>query len=166
MIQQDVFLFSGSMDENIRLFEAPLDSHKIESDARLKSLYENFRAIDSTHLIERGTNLSMGQRQLMSFFRAVLRDPPIWILDEATANMDSLTEASLDEALESVASEKTRLLIAHRLATVKNADLILVLHQGQLMESGTHIELLAKQGIYSRLYHVQDEPGKLGSQSV
>lgn len=170
MIQQDVFLFSGSIDENIRLFDGSVETAtallKIKEDEKLKPLYENLRAMDSTQLIERGTNLSMGERQLMSFFRAVLRNPSIWILDEATANMDSLTELILDEALVSVAQEKTRLLIAHRLATVKDADLILVLHHGQLMESGNHSELLAKQGIYSHLYQVQDEPGKLSSQSV
>lgn len=167
MIQQDVFLFSGSMDENIRLFETSEISDKIEKDPRLKALYENLRSMDSTQLLERGANMSMGERQLISFFRGVLKDPPIWILDEATANMDSLTEARLDEALENVASEKTRLLIAHRLATVKDADLILVLHQGHLMESGTHAALLARRGIYSRLYQVRDdEPAKLSNQSV
>jgi ATP-binding cassette subfamily B protein len=105
---------------------------------------------------ERGANLSMGEKQVLAFSRALAAQPSIWILDEATANMDSQTEALLQESLESASRGRTALLIAHRLATVRTADLILVLHHGTLQEKGRHAELLAQNGLYARLYRYQE----------
>ncbi|MGZ3709676.1 MAG: ATP-binding cassette domain-containing protein, partial [Bdellovibrionota bacterium] len=104
---------------------------------------------------ERGSNLSMGERQMLAFARALAARPPIWILDEATANMDSSSEAKLQESLEAASRGRTGILIAHRLSTVKNADQIIVIHKGALLESGNHDQLLARDGLYARLYRFQ-----------
>lgn len=106
-------------------------------------------------LNEKGSNLSMGERQVLAFARAKAANPRIWILDEATANMDSDTEILTQRSLDAASSGKTVILIAHRLSTVKSADQILVLHKGTLVERGTHRELIELNGLYARLYRVQ-----------
>ena len=105
-----------------------------------------------TELEQRGANLSLGQRQLISFARALVADAPILILDEATANVDSYTERQIQMALEVLLEGRTAMVIAHRLATIRDADRILVLRGGELVESGTHVELLEKNGLYAELY--------------
>lgn len=158
IVQQDVFLFSGSMNENITLWKsdrkvpAPVQS---QVDAMLAQ---------GTELDERGSNLSMGQRQVISFARAWSAKPSVWILDEASANIDSETESLLETSLQTASQGQTRLIIAHRLATVREADLIIVLNQGVLVESGTHSQLLQHAGLYARLYRYQAalQPGVLG----
>lgn len=106
-------------------------------------------------LYERGVNLSMGERQKVAFHRARVADPDLWILDEATSNVDSRTETELASELSRAAGGATQLLVAHRLATVRDCDLILVLHQGRLVESGRHEELMSLGGTYSRLVALQ-----------
>jgi len=106
-------------------------------------------------LAERGSNLSVGQRQLLSFARALAFDPKILILDEATSSVDTQTEILIQQALEKLLHSRTSIVIAHRLSTIKNSDRIVVLHKGQIKEIGTHSELLAIKGIYHRLYQLQ-----------
>lgn len=153
IIQQDVFLFSGSLQENVTLWGPPDD---IKSGN--KNVHEALALVDfdKGELQERGTNLSMGERQVLAFSRALAADPAIWILDEATANMDSQTEGRLGESLARAAHGQTTLLIAHRLATVRSADRILVLHKGTLVEQGDHAQLMAANGLYARLYRFQE----------
>ena len=139
IVQQDVFLFSGSTRENITLWK---DSHSADHEG-------------SKELDERGSNLSMGERQMIAFERALFANPSIWILDEATSNVDSNSERKLVETLDKEALGKTVILIAHRLATVRSADQILVLHKGALVEIGNHSALMKRQGYYSKLYQYQ-----------
>jgi ATP-binding cassette, subfamily B, multidrug efflux pump len=150
IVQQDVFLFSGSFRENVT-FWSTVSDQKMEELLSMTGLH---RKKDDV-LQERGNNFSMGERQVIAFARAVIKEPKIWILDEATSNMDSETEEKLQKALERVSSDSTSLFIAHRLATVKNSDRIIVLNQGSLIETGSHSELMAQNGLYARLYRYQ-----------
>lgn len=151
IIQQDVFIFSGTYQDNITFWgNTPIENFQ-KSELRLGSL-----ADPDLILQEKGSNLSMGERQVLAFARAQAADPKIWILDEATANLDSETELTIQKALDSASAGKTTILIAHRLATVRNADRILVLHKGSVVEQGSHQELLAYNGLYSRLYRLQE----------
>lgn len=148
MIQQDVFLFSGSIAENITLFKPGVDEAvDLSGFASRGELYE------------RGVNLSMGERQRIAFMRAKASEPDLWILDEATSNVDSRTEIEISRELELAARGKTQLLVAHRLATVRECDLILVLHQGELVEAGRHDELVQAKGTYSKLVALQQLSG-------
>ena len=106
-------------------------------------------------LTERGTNLSLGQRQVLSFARTVVIDPTILVMDEATANVDTETEQLIQEALETLMKKRTTIMVAHRLSTIQHADNIIVLDHGQIIESGTHQELLTQNGIYRKLYELQ-----------
>jgi ATP-binding cassette subfamily B protein len=158
LVQQDVFLFSGSIQENIHLWRSA--SGENLQIPEVQNLLSKFYGMDSTHpekeqLQERGNNLSMGERQLLAFARVVASRPAIWILDEATANVDSESERVLEIALRRASEAKTTLMIAHRLATVRDCDLILTLHKGALIEKGRHSELLQKDGLYARLYRYQ-----------
>lgn len=153
IIQQDVFLFSGSYRDNIQFWR---EEELPEVRQALSELgYERWLDSAGEPLAERGANLSTGERQVLAFVRALAARPRIWILDEATANMDSGTEERLGRALDRASRGRTSILIAHRLATVRTADLILVLHKGSLVESGTHRELLDRNGLYARLYRYQ-----------
>ena len=107
-----------------------------------------------TYLEERGVNLSVGQRQLLSFARAIVADPRILILDEATANIDSHTEIQIQSALRTLLEGRTAIVIAHRLSTIRSADTIIVMNKGELIEQGTHDELMGVDGLYSHLYHM------------
>ncbi|NDD90887.1 ATP-binding cassette domain-containing protein, partial [bacterium] len=154
MIQQEVFLFSGTLRENVTLFREGIDqSVEIPSGLVEKELYE------------RGVNLSMGERQRLAFFRARAARPDLWILDEATANVDSTTEQEISSMLLREAQGCTQVLVAHRLATIRDADQILVLHQGQLMEVGSHESLMKTQGLYSKMVELQRIEGKVREES-
>ena len=150
MVQQDVFLFSGTFEENISFWKPTLSQRVEEVLTELK-----FESKADQILLEKGSNFSMGERQMIAFARALAIHPRIWILDEATANLDSQTEAVLQKAVNQASLGKTSLFIAHRLATVQSADRIIVLHQGSLIESGSHQELMEIQGLYSRLFKLQ-----------
>ena len=160
LVLQDVFLFSGSVAENIRMGQNGdgRDDGRIEEAARTVNaagFVNRFPEGYKTELGERGASLSTGQKQLLSFARALYNDPEILILDEATSNVDAETEVLIQEALKRLLAGRTSLVVAHRLSTVRNANRILVLHKGSIREMGTHQELLRQRGLYYRLYLLQ-----------
>jgi ATP-binding cassette, subfamily B, multidrug efflux pump len=158
VVLQDVFLFSGSIEDNIRL------GHKEISEARIKWAAQEVHAAEfiekldqsyKTEVKERGAGLSVGQKQLVSFARALAFDPKLLILDEATSSIDTETEQLIQQAVERVMQERTSLVVAHRLSTIQRCDRILVFHHGELRESGNHQELLNLRGLYWRLFQLQ-----------
>ena len=156
-VLQDVFLFSGTIADNIRL-GSPIPDHELRRAVELvraDTFIDRMPGGLEASLSERGSNLSMGQRQLLSFARVLAHNPDVLILDEATGNIDTETEKLIQKALSALLAGRTSLVIAHRLSTIRHADRILVLHKGELFESGTHAELLARQGLYSNLYRLQ-----------
>jgi ATP-binding cassette subfamily B protein len=155
-IQQEVFLFSGSLEENIRLWrEIPAHvQSRVEAAARDLGAEELLKS--NLQLDERGSNLSLGQRQMISFLRVLAQDPPIWILDEATSSIDTETEETLNRLLWERSEGKTLIMIAHRLSTVRKADRILVLQKGKVIEEGSHAKLLSLGGYYAKLYRYQE----------
>lgn len=157
VILQDGFLFSGDVKSNITLGENySLEAVKAAAKAtNVDQFIEQLPQGYDTELRERGTNLSGGQKQLLAFARAAIRDPRILVLDEATANLDVRTEALIQEALERLLVGRTAIIIAHRLSTIRNVDRILVLKRGEIVETGSHDELLAKAGLYASLYKLQ-----------
>jgi ABC-type multidrug transport system fused ATPase/permease subunit len=158
LVLQDVFLFSGTVAENVRMGTPDIAHETIEATSRQVNAYDFVSRLPrgfDTPLGERGASLSTGQKQLLSFARALSHDPDILILDEATSNVDTETEILIQDALERLLRGRTSLVVAHRLSTVRNVDRILVLHRGQVREAGTHQELLRKRGLYYRLYQLQ-----------
>lgn len=158
IVLQDVFLFSGDIESNIRLGEESWNGDRVERAAREVHAHEFIERLPGGYqapVQERGATLSTGQKQLIAFARALAFDPPILILDEATANIDTQTELLIRDALDRLLRGRTSLVIAHRLSTIQNADQILVLHKGRVREVGTHDELLRLRGIYYRLYQLQ-----------
>ena len=158
LVSQNTTLFPGSVLENIRYGnpEAPLDS--VEEAARIAEATEFIALLPNgwhTDIGEGGHRLSGGQRQRIAIARAVLKDAPVLVLDEATSNVDNETEAALKRSISQISKDRTTLIIAHRLSTVRNADIIAVLHKGEISETGTHESLLEEDGIYSRLWAVQ-----------
>ncbi|WP_413163416.1 ABC transporter ATP-binding protein [Capilliphycus salinus ALCB114379] len=157
VILQDGFIFAGDVKSNISLGETyTMDEIRIVAEkTNIASFIEKLPQGYDTELRERGTNLSSGQKQLLAFARVAIRNPKILVLDEATANLDVITEALIQEALERLLEERTAIIIAHRLSTIKNVDKILVLKGGELVEFGSHEELIERQGVYARLYKLQ-----------
>ena len=158
LVLQDVHLFSGTIASNIRLGHEAIDDDAVRravSAVNADGFVDRLPQGLATPVAERGATLSVGQKQLLSFARALAFDPPVLILDEATSSVDTETELLIREALQVVMRGRTTIAIAHRLSTIQGMDCILVLHKGQLRESGTHQELLAARGIYHRLYRLQ-----------
>jgi ATP-binding cassette subfamily B protein len=160
LVMQDVFLFSRTVEENITLGSNSISNDKVKKIATMLGADKFISQLNNKYsekLIERGDSLSFGQRQLIAFCRALAFEPSILILDEATSNIDSETEQIIEAALEKLISGRTSIIIAHRLSTIKRADKIIVLHHGEVREIGTHEELLKRNGIYSRLYWLQEK---------
>ncbi|HOO31840.1 MAG TPA: ABC transporter ATP-binding protein [Thermotogota bacterium] len=158
VVLQDVFLFSGTVLDNIRLFNEDITREQAIEAAKyvhVDHLIDKFEKGFDTQITERATTLSAGERQLIALARAVVSDPKILVLDEATSNIDPVTEGLIQDAMKKVSNNRTVITIAHRLSTIRNADRILVLHKGKLAEQGSHTELMAKDGIYKQLYRLQ-----------
>ncbi len=158
LVMQDVFMFSGTIGENIRLNNEAIDFARMESVARHVNANKFIEKLPKQYeepVMERGATLSAGQRQLVAFARALAYDPAVLILDEATANIDTETEALIQDALPRLLADRTSLVVAHRLSTIQNADNIIVLHRGKIREMGTHQELLAQKGLYYNLFLLQ-----------
>jgi ABC-type multidrug transport system fused ATPase/permease subunit len=158
LVLQDVFLFSGDITTNITLGDPHINQQEMVSAARRAHIAPFIERLPNQYheeVQERGSTLSQGQRQLLSFARALAFDPKILILDEATSSVDTETEMLIQDALQLLLRDRTALIIAHRLSTIKNADRILVIHKGEIWEQGSHAELLRQGGLYSRLYDLQ-----------
>jgi len=157
IVQQDVFLFSGTIRENIAL-----DKNMSDKELSEISKYINvYNFIDSLNgkfdepVMERGATFSVGQRQLITFARVLAYNPAIFVLDEATSNIDTETELLIQDALKKIIKGRTSIIIAHRLSTIQHVDRIIVMHKGEIRESGSHQELLEKKGLYYDLYRLQ-----------
>lgn len=159
LVQQEPFIFMGTIADNIRL-DRPLTDQEVEDAARQAQLHEAIMRMPQgyqTPMTERGGNLSSGERQLLSLARTLARQPEILILDEATANIDSHTETLIQRSLMALRGRITLIAIAHRLSTVKDADNLVVLHQGQVRQQGKHRQLLAEEGLYKHMYELQKQ---------
>ncbi len=157
-VLQDVFLFTGDLGYNVSLGRTDVSQAEVESAMRTAHLEEFVRRLPLGYrqpVHERGGNFSVGERQLLSFARALAQKPEILLLDEATSSVDTTTEALIQDALHALMRNKTSMVVAHRLSTIQDVDRILVLHHGELRESGTHEQLLAQRGLYWRLYQLQ-----------
>ncbi len=161
IVQQDVFLFSGSIEDNIRLGEDKINSQRVRESARYVNADKFIEKLPHGYqeeVHERGSLLSVGQKQLLAFARALVFNPRILILDEATSSVDTATETLIQDALVNLLRHQTSIVIAHRLSTIKNVDRIRVIHKGKIREAGTHQQLLQKKGVYYRLYQLQYQP--------
>ena len=157
-VQQDVFLFTGDIQSNIRLRQEDISDQKIRDAAKFVNADGFISRLENgyeTAVTERGSTLSAGQRQLLSFARTLAFDPAVLVMDEATANIDTETEVLIQDAMERLMEGRTTIVVAHRLSTIQHADKIMVMHKGRLREQGTHQELLQQGGIYKKLYDLQ-----------
>lgn len=157
-VQQDVFIFTGNIKNNIRLRKEEITDEEIKEAAKYVNADFFIEQLEGTYeaaVTERGATLSAGQRQLLSFARTLAYDPAILVMDEATANIDTETEKLIEEALNKLMKGRTTIMVAHRLSTIQHSDNIIVLHKGKIRESGTHQELLRQNGIYKKLYEIQ-----------
>ena len=160
VVLQDVFLFRGTVRDNITLRDETITDEEVQHAAKLIGLHDFIMTLPGGYdfdVRERGGTLSNGQRQLISFVRAVLANPSILVLDEATSSIDTLTESLLQNATEKLIKNRTAIIIAHRLSTIRKADKIIVLDKGKLIEQGTHAELIGMRGAYFNLYYSQYE---------
>jgi ATP-binding cassette subfamily B protein len=158
VVLQEVFLFSGTVEGNIRLGREDISEERVQWAARevhADGFINRLKGDYKAEVRERGAGLSVGQKQLISFARALAFDPALLILDEATSSIDTETEQLIQRAIERVMRDRTSIVVAHRLSTVQNADRIIVLHHGEIREQGTHQELLAERGLYWKLYKLQ-----------
>ncbi len=160
VVLQDVFLFSGSVLDNITLRNPEISRDRVEQAATLIGVHDFIMRLPGGYdynVMERGSTLSLGQRQLLSFIRALLYDPSVLILDEATSSVDTESEILIQHAIDTLIRERTAIVIAHRLSTIRKADKIIVLDRGEIREIGTHTELLNKGGFYAQLHEMQFE---------
>jgi ATP-binding cassette subfamily B protein len=160
IVLQDVFLFSGSVLDNITLRNPAIPRERVIEAAKLIGMHDFIMQLPGGYdynVMERGTTLSLGQRQLLSFIRALLYNPSILVLDEATSSVDTESERMIQKATDTLIAGRTSIVIAHRLSTIRKAHKIIVLEKGEIMEAGTHQELLERGGFYHRLHEMQFE---------
>jgi ATP-binding cassette subfamily B protein len=159
-VLQDVFLFSGSVLDNITLRNPEIPRERVIQAAKLIGMHDFIMQLPGGYdynVMERGSSLSLGQRQLLSFIRALLYNPSILILDEATSSVDTESELLIQEAIEKLIAGRTSIVIAHRLSTIRKATQIIVLDKGEVKEAGNHEELMKLQGFYYKLHQMQFE---------
>ena len=165
VVLQDVFLFSGSIFDNVTLHNPDMTLEEVQAAAKLIGLHDFIMKLPENYhykVRERGATLSLGQRQLISFLRALLYNPSILILDEATSSVDSESEVLIQEAIDKLITGRTSIIIAHRLSTIRKADTIIVLDKGEIMEMGSHTELMEQKGFYFQLHNMQFKEQVLG----
>ena len=158
IVQQNIFLFSDSIERNITLGDPSISAEQVKrasEDVHLDRFVQKMPEFYGTEIKEDGAGLSVGQKQLVAFARALASDPSVLILDEATSSVDTETEILIEDALSRLMENRTSVVIAHRLSTIQNADRIIVMHRGEIRETGTHNELLKQNGLYYRLYQLQ-----------
>ena len=163
VVLQDVFLFSGSVMDNITLHNSDIKREEVIEAAKLIGVHDFIMQLPGNYdynVMERGHTLSLGQRQLISFIRAILSNPAVLILDEATSSIDSESEQLIQKAIDTLITGRTAIVIAHRLSTIRKADKIIVLDKGEIKEMGTHEELLVLNGLYAKLHSMQFEKHK------
>ena len=160
VVLQDVFLFAGSIADNVNLKDQSITKERMNAAAASIDALDFINGLDGGwdyEVMERGSSLSVGQRQLISFVRAMAADPSVLILDEATSSVDSETEELIQQATKKLMKGRTSIVIAHRLSTIREADTILVMDSGRVVEQGSHEELLQKEGVYHELFQKQFE---------
>ena len=165
IVQQNIFLFSDSVEENIRLGNKDITREQViaaATEVHVDRFVQRMADGYNTKIQEGGSGLSVGQKQLVAFARALAFNPDILILDEATSSVDTETELLIQDALTRLMANRTSIVIAHRLSTIQNADKIIVMHKGRIREMGTHNELLQKRGVYYRLYQLQYKGQEVG----
>ena len=158
VVLQDVFLFKGSIAENLKMGDESITQEMLKNAAKEVGVHEFIMRLPGQYnyeVMERGATLSMGQRQLLSFVRVILQNPKIIILDEATSSIDSESEELIQNAIEKLMKNRTSIVIAHRLSTIQKADKIILLDKGEIKEIGTHQQLLEMNGLYTKLYEIQ-----------
>ena len=163
MVLQDAWLYNGTILENIRYGKLSATDEEVVAAANAAQADHFIRTLPGSYqmeLNEEGTNVSQGQKQLLTIARAILADSRIMILDEATSSVDTRTEVLIQKAMDNLMQGRTSFIIAHRLSTIRNADLILCMKDGDIVEQGTHEELMAKGGFYANLYNSQFETGE------
>ncbi|KEK23162.1 ABC transporter ATP-binding protein [Bacillus gaemokensis] len=160
LVLQDAFLFAGNVKQNIRMYNESITDEEVEEAARFvqaNTFIERLPEQYDTEVVERGAAFSSGQRQLIAFARTIATNPKVLVLDEATANIDTETEEAIQTALQRMRKGRTTIAIAHRLSTIQDSDQIFVMHEGKIVERGTHQELLSKQGLYYNMYLLQNK---------
>lgn len=160
MVLQDTWLFNGTVKDNIKYGKEDATDTEIIEAAKAAHVHHFIKTLPKGYdalIDEESSNISAGQKQLLTIARVILTDPKILILDEATSSIDTRTEQQIQSAMDNLMKGRTSFIIAHRLSTIKNADLILVMDQGDIVEQGTHEELLKKNGAYAKLYNSQFE---------
>ena len=163
MVLQDTWLFNGTIEENIKYGKLDATLEQVKQACKCASVDHFIKTLPNTYQMvinEESDNISQGQKQLLTKARVILADPKILILDEATSRVDTRTEILIQEAMDKLMEGRTSFIIAHRLSTIKNADLILVMRDGDIVEVGTHKKLLKEGGFYSILYNSQFEEGE------
>ncbi|MDR2720394.1 MAG: ATP-binding cassette domain-containing protein, partial [Nitrososphaerota archaeon] len=160
MVLQDTWLFEGTIKENIIYSKQGVTDEEIVSVCKTVGIHQFIRTLPNGYntVLDDKTNLSVGQKQLVTIARAMIQNAPLLILDEATSSVDTRTERIVQEAMDKLTHGRTSFVIAHRLSTIRNADMILVMKDGDIIESGNHVELLSKNGFYAELYNSQFEP--------
>ncbi|HEX9460172.1 MAG TPA: ATP-binding cassette domain-containing protein, partial [Thermoanaerobaculia bacterium] len=158
IVQQDFFLFTGTVAQNISLVDPNISAEVVQEAARRVQADRFIQRLPNgydSEVRERGAGLSVGEKQLLSFARALAFNPPVLVLDEATSSIDTETEVLIQEAIQMLMAGRTSIVIAHRLSTIRSADTILVFHHGEIRERGTHEELMQHEGLYRKLYEIQ-----------